>query len=94
MAEATRQGAAGWWLDGQSFGQPWPFDVADVHVPIHVFHGDSDNLAPLAVLRRSLAGAPRVTEDRIYPGGGHFAPWTTRESQVAMLNVVLAEEPA
>ena len=84
MAEATRQGAIGWWLDGQAFGQPWPFDVADIRAPIHVFHGDCDSFASLPVLRRSLAGPARV-EERIYPGGNHFAPWATRERQAAML---------
>jgi pimeloyl-ACP methyl ester carboxylesterase len=84
--EAARQGAAGWWLDGQAFGRPWPFDVAVIRVPVHVFHGDSDSLAPLPVLRRSLAKA-RVQE-RIYPGGNHFSPWATRERQVAMLAAI------
>lgn len=88
MAEAVRQGGVGWWLDGQAFGQPWPFDVAQVRAPIHVFHGDSDDMAPLTVLRRSLARAAHVKEERIYPGGGHFAPWATRERQAAMLAVI------
>jgi hypothetical protein len=54
MMEAMRQGAVGWWLDGQATGQPWSFDVTEIRAPIHVFHGDSDSLAPLPVLRRSL----------------------------------------
>lgn len=87
MAEAMRQGAAGWWLDGQAFGRPWPFDVAEIRAPIHVFHGDNDSLAPLPVLRRSLARAARVVEEHIYPGGNHFSPWVTRARQVAMLGV-------
>lgn len=88
MREATRQGAAGWWADGQSFGQPWPFDVAGIRAPVHIFHGDSDSLAPLPILRRSLAQAPRVKEECIYPGGNHFSPWATRERQAAMLAVI------
>src|SRR5215472_2801623 len=63
-----RQGAANWWLDVQAAGQPWPFDAAEIRVPIHIIHGGSDGLAPLPVLRRSLARAARVQE-RIYPGG-------------------------
>jgi pimeloyl-ACP methyl ester carboxylesterase len=88
MAEAMRQGAVGWWLDGQAFGRPWPFDIAELRAPIHIFHGDSDSLAPLPVLRRSLARAAHVTEERLYPGGNHFAPWATRERQAAMLAVI------
>jgi pimeloyl-ACP methyl ester carboxylesterase len=88
MVEAMRQGAVGWWLDGQAAGRPWPFDVTEIRAPIHVFHGDSDSLAPLPVLRRSLARAARVKEERIYPGGNHFAPWATRERQAAMLAVI------
>jgi pimeloyl-ACP methyl ester carboxylesterase len=88
MVEATRQGAIGYWLDGQATGQPWPFDVAGIRAPIYVFHGDSDTLAPLPILRRTLAPAARVTEERIYPGGEHFSPWVTRDRQAAMLAVV------
>ncbi|MGH3152826.1 MAG: alpha/beta fold hydrolase [Streptosporangiaceae bacterium] len=88
MVEAMRQGAVGWWSDGRSFGQPWPFDVAEIRAPVHVFHGDCDSLAPLPALRRSLAPAVRVTEERIYPGGNHFAPWATRERQAAMLALI------
>jgi hypothetical protein len=57
-----------WWLDGQAFGQPWPFNIAEIKAPIHIFHGDSDSLAPLPVLRRSLA--PGST-----PAGGAPLPW-------------------
>jgi pimeloyl-ACP methyl ester carboxylesterase len=88
-AEAARQGGIGWWLDGQAAGRPWPFDVAEIRAPIHIFHGDSDGMAPLPVLRRSLAPAARVQE-RIYPGGNHFAPWVTRDRQAAMLAVIPA----
>jgi pimeloyl-ACP methyl ester carboxylesterase len=88
MAEAARQGAVGWWLDGQAFGRPWPFDVAEIRAPIHVFHGDSDSLAPLPVLRRTLARAAHVKEERIYPGGNHGSPNATRERQAAKLAVV------
>jgi pimeloyl-ACP methyl ester carboxylesterase len=88
MVEATRQGAVGYWLDGQATGQPWPFDVAEIRAPIHVFHGDSDTLAPLPILRRTLAPAARVTEERIYPGGNHLSPWVTRDRQAAMLAIV------
>jgi pimeloyl-ACP methyl ester carboxylesterase len=88
MAEATRQGAVGYWLDGQATGQPWPFDVTRIRVPIHVFHGDSDTMAPLPTLRRTLARAAHVTEERVYPGGMHFSPWVTRDRQAAMLAVV------
>jgi pimeloyl-ACP methyl ester carboxylesterase len=88
MVEAARQGGTGWWLDGQAAGRPWPFDVTEIRAPIHVFHGDSDSWAPLPVLRRSLARAARVRQERIYPGGNHFSPWVTRERQAAMLAVI------
>jgi len=86
--EAARQGGIGWWLDGQAAGQPWPFDAVAIQAPIHLFHGDSDSLAPLPVLRRSLARAAHVREQCIYLGGNHFSPWVTRERQAAMLGVI------
>lgn len=87
MVESFRQGAVGWWLDGQAFGRPWPFDVAEIRAPVRIFHGDGDTMAPLPSLRRSLARAARVLEEHIYRGGNHFAPWATRERQAAMLAV-------
>jgi len=75
---------------GQATGRPWPFDAAQIRAPIHVFHGDSDTMAPLPVLRRTLAGAAHVTEERIYPGGMHLCPWVTRDRQAAMLAIVTA----
>jgi len=53
-----------------------------------VFHGDSDSLALLPILPRTLAGAAQVTEERIYPGGNHLSPWVTRDRQAAMLAIV------
>jgi pimeloyl-ACP methyl ester carboxylesterase len=92
-AEAARQGGIGWWLDGQAAGRPWPFDVTEIRAPIHIFHGDGDSLAPLPVLRRSLAPAARVRE-HIYPGGNHFSPWVTRDRQAAMLAVISGSHAA
>jgi pimeloyl-ACP methyl ester carboxylesterase len=86
--EAARQGGIGWWLDGQAASRPWPFDVADIQAPIHIFHGDSDSLAPLPVLRRSLTRAAPIRQERSYPGGNHFSPWVTRERQAEMLAVI------
>jgi pimeloyl-ACP methyl ester carboxylesterase len=86
--EAARQGGIGWWLDGQAASRPWPFDVADIQAPIHIFHGDSDSLAPLPVLRRSLTRAAPIRQERSYPGGNHFSPWVTRERQAEMLAII------
>jgi pimeloyl-ACP methyl ester carboxylesterase len=91
--EATRQGGMGYWLDGQTRGRPWPFAVATIQAPIHVFHGDRDGWNPLLALQRSLAGAPHVHE-HIYPGGDHLSPWTTKERRSAMLREVRAPAPS
>jgi len=45
-------------------------------------------MAPLPLLRRTLAGAARVTEERIYRGGMHFSPLQSRDRQAAMLAIV------
>ncbi|HEY6470281.1 MAG TPA: alpha/beta hydrolase [Candidatus Dormibacteraeota bacterium] len=85
--EATRQGAMGYWLDGQTRGRPWPFAVDTIQAPIHVFHGDRDGWNPLPALRRSLVGAAHIHE-HIYAGGDHLSPWTTRERRRAMLSEI------
>ena len=81
--EAGRQGGDGWWRDNQASGQPWPFDPSLIRAPIYLFHGDRDRWAPLAQVRRAIAGTN--VQETVY-AGDHLSPWTTRERRVAMLH--------
>lgn len=45
--DAFQQGAAGVADDYRVYSQPWGFDVSDVRIPTHFWHGDADSLVPL-----------------------------------------------
>ena len=41
------------------FGRPWGFDLTDIHVPVFWWHGDADNVIPLAHAEHSVALSAR-----------------------------------
>ena len=53
--------------------EPWGFAVEDVDVPIHAWHGDADQGAPLALVQlgRRETGDTNGTLT-VYPGEGHY----------------------
>ena len=67
--EAFRQGIEGAVLDLMLVHQPWGFELADVSVDTHWWHGSLDPVAPLASVREATA---RTRIDlRVYEGEGH-----------------------
>jgi pimeloyl-ACP methyl ester carboxylesterase len=73
QAEAIRQGGAGIAFDAANLWRPWRFPLIQIKVPTHLWHGDADNLAPVA-LGRLMAEAIPSCEATIYPGEGHAEP--------------------
>ncbi|MFE6857808.1 alpha/beta fold hydrolase [Nocardia sp. NPDC057668] len=71
ITEAFRQGSHGVAADLQSLTSPWGFRLADIAVPVHVWHGESDNNVPLLDGRHLAAALPnsRLT---VLPGVGHL----------------------
>jgi pimeloyl-ACP methyl ester carboxylesterase len=47
MASGLRHRVDGWYDDDRAFVQPWPFDVADLRVPVLVCHGTEDAFVPV-----------------------------------------------
>lgn len=70
-AEAFRQGVAGYAQDIVIQGRPWAFDPSAIAAPVHVVHGESDTLLPLAHSRHTAELIPGSIL-RILPGHGHF----------------------
>ena len=63
---------------------PWPFEPSDVRVPVHLWHGDSDEVAPVEVARWVADQVPRSTLT-VHRGEGHFlSPTHHRDWLVAM----------
>jgi pimeloyl-ACP methyl ester carboxylesterase len=68
---ATRQSVAAPLLDLVLFYRDWGFSLRDLVVPIRLWHGDADNIVPLAHAEHLASLLPDV-ELRIRPGEGHL----------------------
>jgi pimeloyl-ACP methyl ester carboxylesterase len=68
VAEAFRQGVAGYAQDIFIQGRAWPFDPGSIAVCVEVVHGESDTLVPLAHSRHT---AELITGSRFRPLAGH-----------------------
>jgi pimeloyl-ACP methyl ester carboxylesterase len=71
LAEALRQGPAGYAQDVSVQGRPWPFDPRRISAPIEVVHGELDHVVPLAHSRHTADLVPTATL-RVLPGHGHL----------------------
>src|SRR5687768_4890149 len=69
-AELYRQGGRGMYDEALVLARRWGFDLAQLRVPVHIWHGVGDEVIPLSMARylaRSIPGA-RVT---YYSDDGH-----------------------
>ena len=81
QAEAIRQDGAGIAFDAGNLWRPWGFPLAQITVPARLWHGDADNLAPVA-LGRLIADAVPGCEATFYPGEGHAEPMTRHVDEI------------
>lgn len=72
LAQAFRQGVAGYAQDMVVQGRPWPFDPGRITVPVNVVHGELDVLLPLAHSRHTSELIPGSTLC-VLPGHGHIS---------------------
>jgi pimeloyl-ACP methyl ester carboxylesterase len=69
--EATRTSADGWIDDALAFCSPWGFDIADIKVPVLLWHGENDVFSPVAHARWLAERIPGAIM-AIRPGSAHF----------------------
>lgn len=75
--EMFRQGARGPALDLALVAKPWGFRMADIQVPVILWHGEDDTNVLLATVRRHAAEL-QDCEAHFVPGIGHaltFSHW-------------------
>jgi pimeloyl-ACP methyl ester carboxylesterase len=72
FAEALRDSADGWIDDALAFCAPWGFDLADIKVPVLLWHGANDVFSPVAHARWLADQIPHAIM-YIRPDTAHFA---------------------
>ncbi len=71
LLEAFRQGSAGTMLDLSLYSRPWGFDLEQIRMPVHIWHGEKDRMAPVA-MGRLLAQRIPHSRSRFLPEAGHL----------------------
>lgn len=74
MRAALGAGGAGAALDLANLWRKLEFRLEDIHIPVHVWHGEADNLAPVASGRYLAAHIPNC-KAIFFPGEGHTGPF-------------------
>jgi pimeloyl-ACP methyl ester carboxylesterase len=75
MRAAFSSGTSGMVDDMIALSQPWGFDLAQVEVPVIVWHGEADENVPVGHGRAIIAALPSCTA-RILPDHGHVSIFT------------------
>ncbi len=69
--EGIRPGIEGVWSDAQIYARPWGFSLAEVRVPLQVWHGTADTVVP-AFTSRAYEAAPG-SRRHLVDGAGHYS---------------------
>ena len=78
--EAVRQAGTGITLDARNLWRPWGFELSDIALPVHLWHGDADDLAPVGLARIVAGGLPNCRAT-FFAGEGHVEPLTRHTDQ-------------
>jgi pimeloyl-ACP methyl ester carboxylesterase len=81
VREALRDGVEGWVQDDIVFVMPWGFELADISVPVQVWHGAQDQFVPVAH-GRWLAERIPDAEEHVYAEDGHLTLQIARVGDV------------
>jgi pimeloyl-ACP methyl ester carboxylesterase len=71
LREAFRQGGQGAADDLLLLMRPWTVRLPEIQVPVRLWHGEADDVVPVA-MGRHLAQAIPGCRAEFVPGGGHY----------------------
>lgn len=71
LKEGLRQGWQAFAADVMLVARPWGFDLGEIRVPVHFWHGDRDTSTPLAMSEGMAARIPRSALTTL-AGHGHL----------------------
>jgi pimeloyl-ACP methyl ester carboxylesterase len=69
--DATRAGLRGYAWETRIFSRPWGFDLKDISVDVHLWHGEEDVSIPASVGRRVAEAIPDCHSTFVH-SEGHF----------------------
>jgi pimeloyl-ACP methyl ester carboxylesterase len=72
MIDACHQGPGGLSDDVLVIARPWGFELSQLRVPIHLWHGERDATIPVEA-GRYFARVIKDCQATFLPGGGHFS---------------------
>jgi len=72
-AEAMRHGGLGPSEAAALYWKPWGFRLEDIHMKVHIWHGEDDLNAVFAAHGKVLAEKLPDTEVKFFPGEGHIS---------------------
>jgi pimeloyl-ACP methyl ester carboxylesterase len=87
FGEALRSGIDGLDQDAALYAHPWGFQLQDIAVEVHLWHGEPDINVPVSV-GRYVADAIPNCRARFFPDEGHFS--IARNHIREILNVLVA----
>lgn len=58
--EGLKSSAKGVSSDARVYGEPWPFALKDIRVPVHIWHGTYDAQVPVSIGRHYAKHIPRA----------------------------------
>ncbi|MBY0122984.1 alpha/beta fold hydrolase [Bacillus sp. S/N-304-OC-R1] len=71
LGEALRLRVDGPIEEVNLLSKPWGFDLNDISIPVHIWHGEDDRMAPFEEIKKVAKAIPKVSNHFI-PGAGHF----------------------
>ncbi|MFN8449233.1 MAG: alpha/beta hydrolase [Anaerolineae bacterium] len=81
LRTALKPGGAGAALDLSNLWRKLEFRLEDIRVPVFLWHGEADNLAPVTSGRYLAAHIPNCRAT-FYPGEGHTGPLLNHSSEI------------
>lgn len=81
---AVKSGVSGLKMEGDIYTSPWGFDLRDVGVPIHLWHGQRDRNIPWTYSESTAELLPRATTHWT-PDDGHYSLPILRAKEIAQV---------
>jgi len=82
LSEVMRQGTRGPAWDYRLCVRKWDFDIAEIQIPVTLFHGEQDRNYPLALVERVANSLPCVKLET-YPEDGHISTYVNHFDEIA-----------